>query len=261
MIIRIVLSIFLFGSTLSITPAQSPVYEVSYLADHEMYGARKLNGENKLKFSVDKSIYTHQNYPYKSGHKVDGFTVDITAGDPEKFPVYISVSDSLIIGKVKGLVGGGKTISILEEPLREINWEITEEQKTIGNFSCIKAFGDQEGRTYEAWFTLEIPVPFGPYRLYGLPGLILEAHSTDGKVNWTFTGYRKLDSEPEAEITEPTFGNRYTWEELVEARIKHKRRMESRNDMDTTVGIRDPYEGFYIELGKWNIFEKYLSKK
>ena len=72
------------------------------------------------------------------------------------------------------------------EPAHPINWKITNETKKIGNFKCLKAAALYKGRNYTAWFTTAIPVPYGPWKLHGLPGLILEAYDTDKRVFWYF---------------------------------------------------------------------------
>jgi GLPGLI family protein len=62
----------------------------------------------------------------------------------------------------------------------EFNWQIGNEQKQIANYTCYKATTTFKGRNYQAWFTPEIPVPYGPYKFSGLPGLILEIRDTQG---------------------------------------------------------------------------------
>jgi GLPGLI family protein len=62
----------------------------------------------------------------------------------------------------------------VEENIPKINWKISDEYKNIGNYKCQKAEGIFRGRTYIAWFTNQLPVPYGPWKLQGLPGLILE---------------------------------------------------------------------------------------
>ena len=61
----------------------------------------------------------------------------------------------------------------------KIDWKIQEDTISIGNFKCKKAIGDFRGRSYIVWFTEEIPLPYGPWKLYGLPGLILQAEDTE----------------------------------------------------------------------------------
>jgi hypothetical protein len=56
-----------------------------------------------------------------------------------------------------------------------ISWELLNETKNIMSFKCQKAQGNFRGRTYTVWFTNDIPVSMGPWKLNGLPGLILEA--------------------------------------------------------------------------------------
>lgn len=59
------------------------------------------------------------------------------------------------------------------------NWNLKKDMKKIGNFNCQKATIKFRGRNYIAWFTQEIPVPFGPWKFQGLPGVILEVYDTD----------------------------------------------------------------------------------
>ena len=67
-----------------------------------------------------------------------------------------------------------------------INWKISKETKKIGKFNCKKATANFRGRNYTAWFTIDIPLPFGPWKLQGLPGLILEAYDTNKNLYWYF---------------------------------------------------------------------------
>lgn len=75
-----------------------------------------------------------------------------------------------------------------EEPLPEIDWEICDSTKTVLGYDCVKAAADFHGRKWIAWFVPEVPIQNGPWKLSGLPGLILEAESEDGFYLFTATG-------------------------------------------------------------------------
>ncbi|WHF52598.1 GLPGLI family protein [Chryseobacterium gotjawalense] len=57
---------------------------------------------------------------------------------------------------------------------REMNWEISNEKDSILGFAVQKATIYFAGRYWTAWYTDEIPISDGPYKFYGLPGLILK---------------------------------------------------------------------------------------
>lgn len=57
----------------------------------------------------------------------------------------------------------------------KINWTIDEKQtKKIAGYSCYKATGVFRGTNITAYFTKKLPYSTGPFKFYGLPGLILE---------------------------------------------------------------------------------------
>jgi len=66
------------------------------------------------------------------------------------------------------------------ENIPAIEWILSEEVKIIDNYTCNKANCNFRGRKYTVWFTPDIQTSFGPLKLNGLPGLILEL-SDDAK--------------------------------------------------------------------------------
>ncbi len=73
---------------------------------------------------------------------------------------------------------------LLYEPLEKPEWKITNEADVILGFPCIKATTFFRGREWTAFFTPEIPVSEGPWKLCGLPGLILKAY--DSKKHYSY---------------------------------------------------------------------------
>lgn len=67
-----------------------------------------------------------------------------------------------------------------EDNAPEISWKLLDEEKVIDNYKAKKATTNLFGRTWEAWYTEEIPVSYGPYKFQGLPGLILDLRDSEG---------------------------------------------------------------------------------
>ncbi|MGY0035827.1 GLPGLI family protein [Pedobacter sp. NJ-S-72] len=76
---------------------------------------------------------------------------------------------------------------LIKEDFEKINWKIEKETKTLLGYTCQKAIGVCKGRTYTAWFTIDVPASFGPWKLHGLPGLILEAYDASQRIKFTCT--------------------------------------------------------------------------
>lgn len=68
---------------------------------------------------------------------------------------------------------------IYRDEYKPINWKIQNQYKKIMGYRCQKAEGVFRGRTYVVWFATDIPYPVGPWKLGGLPGLILEAQDSE----------------------------------------------------------------------------------
>lgn len=80
-----------------------------------------------------------------------------------------------------------------EETPEEWEWTIGETTKDILGYECIEASTFFHGRKWEVWFAPEIPVQNGPWKLDGLPGLILEATCEGGQYSFIATGILQSD--------------------------------------------------------------------
>ncbi len=240
--------------------SQNSISRVVYHAEHSFHSANSYNGQNTLHFNQNYSLFIHEGYPKESTQKQDGNDIISTVGDKEGAPEFINFKDSLTYTKLVGQFFG-QSQSIIKEKMDNITWEVQDSQKNIKNFLCILATTEYEGRKYSAWFTPDIPVPFGPYRLRGLPGLILEAKSEDGKINWQFVGY-EAKTTAEVKLVPPSIGELFdTLEEFVEAKIIFKLKKESQSTSEFTVTIGSKNVDAYIEKGKFNIYQKYMNKR
>lgn len=81
---------------------------------------------------------------------------------------------------------------IYEETIPTFNWELKNDTSTILSYLCQKAIVTFRGRTYEAWFTQDIPINNGPWKFAGLPGLILKIGDVKQQVVFECVGIEKL---------------------------------------------------------------------
>ncbi len=62
-----------------------------------------------------------------------------------------------------------------QEPM-DLNWNFVEGDTIILNHPCQKAICNYHGKTWIAFYATDIPISDGPWKLSGLPGLILRAY-------------------------------------------------------------------------------------
>ena len=68
---------------------------------------------------------------------------------------------------------------VYEETLAMPNWTLQEDTMTILGYLCHRATTHYLGRDWEVYYTTEIPLNRGPWKLWGLPGLIMRATDAD----------------------------------------------------------------------------------
>ena len=79
----------------------------------------------------------------------------------------------------------------------KFQWQLENEFKEVNNIKVQKAIGKYRGKVWEVWFAETIPYSFGPRKLNGLPGVILEAKDQSGKISIKAS---KIEFDAECEI-------------------------------------------------------------
>lgn len=95
---------------------------------------------------------------------------------------------------------------LIEEPMPVINWKISADTASFGTLHCQKATGHFKGRDYTAWFCPDVPFHTGPWKLNGLPGLIVEAYDTNKEVVFKFDGMDEVVKSDKPAETAPAPG-------------------------------------------------------
>lgn len=106
-----------------------------------------------------------------------GFVLNIKG---DKNPIIFKEQKSKYIYSIEEV---GLKPFLVKDTMNIFNWQLHLEAKELLGYKCQKATTNYRGRSYTAYFTTEIPIKDGPWKFYGLPGLILEIKSDDNVLN------------------------------------------------------------------------------
>lgn len=204
---KLLLLFILFGTS-AIAQNKRFIYEYKFIPDSE----NTSDIQTEMMF-LDTS---------KEGSKYYSYTVfnsdSLTKVDTEK---QLKVSDSAYVDPVlqKGMVRysvtknypdyktnihrsiGMYAYKISED--RKINWKILSEKEKIGEWNAQKAETDFAGRHWIAWFSTDIPIQDGPYKFYGLPGLIIKIEDKTGSHKLELKGIKNITEKMNVNVIEP----------------------------------------------------------
>ena len=81
------------------------------------------------------------------------------------------------------------------DSLHAQTWTMGDSTREVLGYTCQQATADFRGRRWTAWFATDIPVSDGPWKLGGLPGLILEAYDEGQQHVFTAVGLERVKDE------------------------------------------------------------------
>ena len=82
------------------------------------------------------------------------------------------------------------------DSLHAQTWTMGDSTREVLGYTCQQATANFRGRRWTAWFATDIPVSDGPWKLGGLPGLILEAYDEGQQHVFTAVGLERVADEP-----------------------------------------------------------------
>lgn len=210
-------------------------YQVKYKMTTLFDGVK--NYETKLKFSDSQSYFE-----YKLAEK-DTATIEsqdlngnLKISIPEKKTqkIYFDFKTKKI-QEVKYL----KEEFVVQDTLNLPNWNILDEIKTINNHQCRKAITTFKGRNYEVWFTFDYPTKFGPWKLNGLPGLIIIAQDEKNEVFFEATEINKTnDSIEKPNTSDKVITTSEYFLEIQKNQKNIEERLKSMGDRNTKIDIK-----------------------
>lgn len=170
---NIFLLITLLSSSFSFAQKSVNIVEYNYTTTQSEYFFNEF-----LVFNSNNFTY----FGYGKGGELTTYEQVRSSFDKRKISYYIEKDDNNLFYM------GYKTPKIKRitiDNFSPIKWQILNESKNILDYKCIKAVGEFRGRKYIAWFTTDISASYGPWKLGGLPGLILEAEDDKGIFKFT----------------------------------------------------------------------------
>ncbi len=83
-----------------------------------------------------------------------------------------------------------------EEDMPALNWELTDSTCNVLGYECRAAKCNFRGRTWTAYYAEDIPIMEGPWKLQGLPGLIMKAEDEKGHYTFECIGIKSEADRP-----------------------------------------------------------------
>jgi len=100
-------------------------------------------------------------------------------------------------GKTLMLDVAGEAKCQIEEKMETPEWTVLPDSTAdIMGYTCQLATTHFKGRQWYAWYTEDIPLDEGPWKLRGLPGLILKAYDSSRQFIFDGQGMEQPDGEP-----------------------------------------------------------------
>ncbi len=162
--------------------AQEVIDTTQFVAVYD-YECRTLNDEDtpvtdRMKVVVQVGRTVTKSMPFSAYPFTDGVSKpDVAAG----FQEALMHMPTVWTGYPEGQITVREFIFPHEyegyEPTPDIAWTLTEDTMTVSGYLCQQATATFRGVEWRVWYTDEIPSSAGPWRLRGLPGLIVKAES------------------------------------------------------------------------------------
>jgi GLPGLI family protein len=127
--------------------------------------------------------------------------------------------------------------TVIKDELIKPEWNIVSDSvKKIAGYECIMAKGKQCGRDFTVWFTPDIPVNCGPWKLWGLPGLIVDANSNDGYIVIQLHTLKTTTLSPQEPLVKETI-HKKEFSALLKEEIKKAQRRLSVMSMERGLNV------------------------
>ena len=178
---------------------------------------------DRMKVCLQVGQHCTRSFPYR---KFREDTEGYACMTPDEFPQFRAESYCFLPEVWTNYPDGQVTVrdaiipNIYEtrEERKPINWELIDDTLTVAGYLCKTATCQLHGRNWTALYSEDIPTSAGPWKLCGLPGLILKAEADGGIHRFTLASLQRIASPIYYEHNAIT--TKTSEEKLIKNRIK-----------------------------------------
>ncbi len=103
-----------------------------------------------------------------------------------------------------------------KDSLHKMSWHITPNRKKIDSLDCYLATCFFRGRQYSAWYAPAIPIPEGPWKSGGLPGLIIEFYDENKDLYFLLREFASINKDLKT-YSIPPVTSTFSFQDYLEA--------------------------------------------
>ena len=183
---------------------------------------------DKMKVCLQEGQHCTRRFPYR---KCNDEELPMLKAEPYCFvpQVWMNYPE----GKVTVRYAIPPTTYETQEERNPITWTLSDDTLTVAGYLCKTATCQLHGRKWTVCFSEDIPTSAGPWKLCGLPGLVLKADTDDGIHRFTLVSLERIAAPIYYETNAIT--SKTSEEKLIKNRIK---------TFGNRLYLKDPY--YYI---------------
>lgn len=210
-------------------------YQVKYKMTTLFDGLKSYDA--KLTFSQQKSCFEYKLFDKDTitvEHTDENGNISMVFPDKNQQSIVTNLMDKKITER-KNFA----TTFLVEDTLNIPQWNISNEIKSINNNKCQKATTFFKGRTYEVWYAVDYPTFFGPWKLNGLPGLIILAQDKKNEVYFEAIEIHKSNEPIFQEDNSIKRISKVDFDHRMEKKLKeYQERLKATGDRNLKIDIK-----------------------
>lgn len=154
---------------------------------------------DRMKLCLQVGQHCTRSYPYR---KFREDTEGYESLAPDNLPLLRAESFCFMPEVLTNYPGGKVTVrdAIVPTPYetceerKPVKWTLSDDTLTVGGYLCKTATCQLHGRKWTAFYSEDIPTSAGPWKLCGLPGLVLKAEADGGIHRFTLANLERIAS-------------------------------------------------------------------